>query len=92
MIGPSSVLAILAGIFHSSLFVLLRGSAGGQLPVVVVAAIIGALAGDAVGGRLGIELLRIGDFHLVGASVGAWTGIGFVAVVAILGPERRRGR
>jgi hypothetical protein len=90
MIGPAPILAILVGVFHTALFVLIRGSAGGQLPLLLVAAVLGAWAGDALGGRLGIDLLRIGDFRVVAASVVAWIGIGFVAIVAILGPTRRR--
>jgi hypothetical protein len=89
MIGPAIVLAILVGVFHTALFVLIRGSAGGQLPLLVVAATLGAWAGDELGGRLGFDLLRIGDFRLVAASLLAWVGIGLVAVVAILGPTRR---
>ena len=37
-----------------------------------------------------IDLLSIGDFRLLAASLFSWVGIGFVAVVAILGPTRRR--
>jgi hypothetical protein len=90
MIGPAPVLAILVGIFHTSLFILVRGSTGGQLPLLVVAAVLGAWAGDALGARLGFDLLRIGDFRLVAASLVAWVGIGFVSVVSILGPTRRK--
>jgi hypothetical protein len=86
---PAPILAILVGVFHSALFVLIRGSAGGQLPLLVIAAALGAWAGDALGARLGIDLLRIGDFRLVSASLMAWVGIGIVTIVAILGPERR---
>jgi hypothetical protein len=89
MIGPAPVLALLVGIFHTGLYVLIRGSAGGQLPLLVVAAFLGAWAGDALGGRLGIDILRIGDFRLLSASAIAWVGIGFVSLVAILGPTRR---
>ena len=80
---------MLLGVFHASLFVLIRGSAGGQLPLLILAASLGAWAGDAIGARLGLDLLRIGDFRLLTASVVAWIGIGIVAIVAILGPERR---
>ena len=90
MIGPAPVLALLVGIFHTSLFVLIRGTAGGQLPLLLVAAVLGAWAGDALGARLGLDVLRIGDFRLVAASLVAWVGIGFVSVVAILGPARRK--
>lgn len=89
MIGPAPVLAILVGIIHTALFVLIRGSAGGRLPLLLIGAILGAWAGDALGARLGIDLLRLGDFRLVAASVVAWVGIGFISVVSILGPTRR---
>ena len=89
MIGPAPVLALLVGIFHTALYVLIRGSAGGQLPLLVLAAFLGAWAGDAIGARLGIDLFRIGDFRLLSASAVAWVGIGVVSVVAVLGPTRR---
>jgi hypothetical protein len=92
VIGPAPILAVLVGIFHSSLFVLLRGTAGGQLPLLVLAATLGAWAGDAIGARLDIEVLVIGDFHLLTASAVAWIGIGFVVLVAILGPTRNKAR
>ena len=89
MIPPAPVLALLVGVFHTGLYVLIRGSAGGQLPLLVLAAFLGAWAGDELGARLGLDLLRIGDFRLVAASVLAWVGIGMVAIIAILGPTRR---
>ena len=92
MIGPAPILALLVGTFHVSLYVLARGSGGGQLPLLLVAAVLGALAGDAIGARLGIDFIRIGDFRLVPPSFVAWVGIGFVSVVAILGPTRGRAR
>jgi hypothetical protein len=90
MIGPAPILAFLVGLFHTSLYVLVRGSAGGQLPLLLVAAVLGAWAGDAVGARLGIDILRIGDFRLLSASVVAWIGIAFISIVAILGPTRKK--
>ncbi|TMG24925.1 MAG: hypothetical protein E6H96_05265 [Chloroflexi bacterium] len=92
VIGPSLVLAALVGTFHTALFVFVRGSAGGQLPLLLVAAVLGAWAGDAVGGRLGLDLLRVGDFRLLSASLLAWVGLIAVAVIAILGPARRSTR
>jgi len=89
MIGPAPVLALLVGIFHSALYVLVRGTAGGQLPLLVLAAFLGAWAGDALGARLGIDIFRIGDFRLLAASAMAWVGVGVVSVIAILGPTRR---
>ncbi len=93
-IGPAPVLALLVGGFHSALYLLLRGRGGAELFILFIAAALGAWAGDATGGRLGIDPIRIGDFHVISASVVAWAGIGFVQVLSILGPadatERRQ--
>ena len=89
-IGPAPVLAVLVGVFHTALYVFLRGSAGGRLPLLLLAACLGAWAGDALGGRLGLDILRIGDFRPVAASLVAWLGIGFVTVISILGSSRPR--
>jgi hypothetical protein len=86
-IGPAPILALLVGGFHTALLVFLRGRGGAQLLVVFLAAALGAWAGDATGGRLGIDPIRIGDFHILAASVVAWAGIGFVEVLFVLGPS-----
>jgi hypothetical protein len=90
-IGPSLVLAVVVGVFWTAFFVVLRGVAGGRLLFVFLLAVLGAWAGDALGGRLGIDLLRVGDFSLPAASVGAWAGIGLVVVIAVMGPARTPG-
>ena len=87
-VDPALILAILVGIFHASVYVLIRGSAGGRLPIIVIAAILGAWAGDALGDRLDVTVASIGDFRLLAASVVAWIGIGISSAVAILGPSR----
>ena len=84
------VLSVLVGIFHAALSVLIRGSAGGRLPLLVAAAVLGAWAGDALFGRLGIAIATIGDYNLIGASILAWLGIGIVSIVATLGPSPER--
>ncbi len=89
-IGPAPVLALLVGLFHTSLYVLIRGSGGGQIPLLLLAAALGAWAGDAIGARMGIDLFRIGDFRLLSASVVAWIGLLLTAVAVVLGPSRKR--
>lgn len=84
-VGPAPVLALLLGVLHVSVYVFIRGSAGQRLPWLLAAAFLGAWAGDALGSRLGIEVLMIGDFHVLVASVLAWVGISGVAIIAILG-------
>ena len=87
---PSLVLSVLVGVFHAAASVLIRGSAGGRLPLLGAAAILGAWAGDAIFDRLGLGFLTIGDYHLFGASIVAWVAIGIVSVIAVLGPGRAR--
>lgn len=89
-IGPSLVLAVLLGIFWTAAAVLVRGVAGARLPFVLLLAITGAWAGDAIGGRVGglFDLLRIGDFRLLPATLGALGGIALVVLISVLGPTR----
>ena len=87
-IEPSLVLSVLVGIFNAALYMFIRGTAGGRLPAIVGAAILGAWAGDAIMGRLGLDILTVGDYHLLGASLLAWAGIALVSVVATLGITR----
>ena len=90
-LGPAPVLALLLGIAHVCIYVLIRGSAGQRLPWLIGAAFLGAWAGDALAARLGVDPVRIGDFHVIGASVMAWVGIGFVAIVATMGARPPKG-
>jgi hypothetical protein len=89
-VGPSLVLSVLLGVFWTATAVLVRGVAGARLPFLLLLAITGAWAGDAIGGRVGglFDLLRIGDFRLLAASLGALGGIVLVVVLSVLGPTR----
>jgi len=91
MIGPALVLSVIVGLFHVSAYVFIRGRAGARLPLLIVAAILGAWAGDTVGARLGTDPLRVGEFNLLASSFVAWLAIGLVAIVAVLVPERAPG-
>ena len=82
-IGPAPILAVLVGLFHTGLYLLVRGSAGLRLPFVAVAAILGAYGGQALGARLG-DPLPIGDFGLVWASVLAWLGILLIVAANVI--------
>jgi hypothetical protein len=76
---PALVLSVLVGAFHTCVYVFVRGRLGWHLPAVLTCAIIGALAGAAVGARVG-DILRIGDYSLLWASALAWMGIGIAVV------------
>ena len=86
-IGPAVVLSGLVGLFHTALYVLIRGAMGARLPLVLAAAILGAFAGQALGSRLG-DPVRLGDYALIWASIFSWVGIIIVAVTSTLGPSR----
>ncbi|MEO7118222.1 MAG: hypothetical protein ABIZ34_04540 [Candidatus Limnocylindrales bacterium] len=85
--GPSVVLSVVIGFFHSVLYVLIRGALGVRLPLVVLAGILGAFAGQAAGSRLG-DPIRMGEYPVLWASGLAWAGILVVAVTSTLGPQR----
>ena len=89
-IPPALPLALLVGLVHTAIYVLVRGDAGGRLPLTYIAASLGAWAGAALGSRIGFDILAIGDFALVPASIVAWIGIGIVAILATLGPQANR--
>jgi len=89
ILGPSLLLALLLGLAHTAIYVLVRGESGGRLPLTYIAAALGSWAGAALGAQVGMSFLAIGDFALIPASIVAWLGIGFVAIVATLGPDRR---
>jgi hypothetical protein len=92
VIGPAPILAAIVGLFHVSAYVFIRGHAGARLPLLVVAAWLGAWAGDTVGSRFAIDPIRIGEFNVVFASLVAWLAIGLVAILTILAPERDGSR
>ena len=89
-IGPALPLALLVGLANTGLYVLIRGNAGGRVALVYLAATLGAWAGAAIAGRLGLTPLAIGDFSLLAASLMAWVGIGIVAILATLAPQARK--
>jgi hypothetical protein len=83
-ISPAVVLAVLVGIFDAAFYVLLRGKTLAPLPFVIVASVLGAWAGDAVGGLAGLAVLQVGDFHLPAAAIGTFVGIGIVELLSVL--------
>ena len=90
-IGPAPVLALLVGLFHTGVYLLLRGSAGLRLPFVALASVLGAFAGQQLGARLG-DPLMVGDFGLIWSSVVAWVGIVLIVAASLLSQSRGRAR
>jgi hypothetical protein len=91
-VTPALILAALVGGFHLGLYLVVTGRAGLRVVLTLIAAILGAWAGDAVAGMLGIDPVRLGDFRLLAGSAGAWGGMGFVDALLVLGPAAQAGR
>jgi hypothetical protein len=66
---PWLLLVAMVAAINLSAFIALRGRWDRMLVPLGVAAVIGTMAGNAIADRTGLEVVRIGDFHLVAASV-----------------------
>ncbi|HET6381081.1 MAG TPA: hypothetical protein VFH63_08660 [candidate division Zixibacteria bacterium] len=90
--SPWLLLTALVAVINLAVFVLIRGRWGRIVPVLAGAALIGSAAGDLVGGATRLELLTIGDYHAVAASVGAQLAMLVSVLVAAMLPERGERR
>lgn len=68
---PWMLLTALVAAINLAGFIALRGRWGRIVLPLAIASLLGTVAGDAVGSRTGLEPMRLGDYHLVAASVGA---------------------
>jgi hypothetical protein len=87
-ISPAPVLALVAAVFNTGLYLFIRGSAGLRLPFVALAAILGALAGQTLAARLG-DPVQIGDFGLVWSMLLSWLGIVLIVAASTMSPSRK---
>ena len=87
VLEPAFVLSLFVGAFHTCIYIFVRGNLGWHIPGLLVGAILGALVGQAIGGRVG-DVLRLGDYSLVWASVMAWIGIGMAIVISTLATRK----
>lgn len=68
---PWLVLTVLVAAINLAALLLVRGRWGRIVLVLLPVSWLGTAAGEALGGATGLEVVRIGDFHLVAACVGA---------------------
>ena len=69
-------------------FVAIRGRWGRSVIRLGVAAVLGVVIGDRVAEATGLELLRIGDTNVLGASVMAQALMLAITLLSALGPIR----
>ena len=87
-LGPWLIWVPLLALINLLVFVAIRGRWGRVVLALGPASVAGVVIGDWVGERLGLELLRIGDMHVVAASVGAQLLMVAATLLAALGPIR----
>jgi hypothetical protein len=92
---PWVIWTVLVGAINLTLFVAIRGRWGREAIALALAALAGTAAGDSLAGLLGMDLLKLGEFHLAGAIIGAQLALVTIAALStILAPpgahDRRR--
>jgi hypothetical protein len=89
-LGPWLVWVPLLALLNLLLFIAVRGRWGRIVWALAGASAAGVVIGDAIGGALGIGLLRIGDMHVLSASVAAQVFMVAATLLAALGPVEIR--
>jgi hypothetical protein len=82
---PWLLISVLLAVINLAAFLALRGRWGRIVGLLAVASLLGTVLGDAVGGATGLELLTLGDYHVLAASIGAQLlMLGTLLLVALL--------
>ena len=87
-LGPWLIWVPLLALINLLIFLTVRGRWGRSVVPLAIAAVVGVVLGDQVASRTGLEVLRIGDMHVLAASVMAQVLMLAVALLAALGPIR----
>jgi hypothetical protein len=87
-LGPWLVWIPLLALANLMLFIAVRGRWGRIVYALGLAALVGVAIGDRLAEATGLELVRIGDMHVVGASVMAQLLMLVVTLLSALGPIR----
>ncbi len=84
---PWLLITVLLATINLAGLLVLRGRWGGVVLPLALASLLGTAAGDAVGRATRLEVLQLGDYHVVAASVGAQVLMLVTLLVAALLPE-----
>jgi hypothetical protein len=85
---PWLVLTAFVAALNLLAFVWIRGRWGRIVVVLAAASVVGTITGNAIAQAIGLELLRLGEFDVLGASVVAQLAMLAVVLLAALGPRR----
>lgn len=85
---PWMVLTAFVAAINLTAYTAVRGRWDRRLFILGLASLLGTIAGNAIGSRTGLELVRIGDFHLVSACLAAQAAMLITDLLAQLGPAR----
>jgi uncharacterized membrane protein len=86
--GPWVVWVPALGLINLLAFIAVRGRWGRSVPILFVAAMAGIVIGNEVGSLTGLEIVRVGDMHIVAASVAAQLLMVVVTLLGALGPVK----
>jgi len=91
---PWAIWTVLLAAINLTLFVAIRGRWGGEALILVVAALVGTALGNIVAGFLEIDVVVVGEYHLLGAAIGAQLALIATAAASTLlgGRPRSAGR
>jgi hypothetical protein len=85
---PWMVLVAFVAAINLTAFTALRGKWDRRFFLLGLASLLGTVAGNAIGARTGLEVVRIGDFNLVAASLAAQLAMLGTDLLGHLGPTR----
>ena len=81
---PWAIWTVLVAAISLTLFIAVRGRWGGEAPLLVVAALVGTALGNFLGGLLEIDIGVLGEYHVLGAAIGAQLALIATAAVVTL--------
>lgn len=83
------VWAVAVALANLAILVLIRGRWTRRSGWLALASLGGALVGNLIAGRTGLELLVLGGFHVLAASIGAQLAMWILILLAAAAPTRR---
>jgi hypothetical protein len=89
-VPPWVLLTALISAINLTAFIAIRGRWGRLSLALALAAVGGTMLGNMVGERIGADLLRIGDFNVLAASVAAQLAMLATILLAALLPDQPR--